>query len=215
MLSDPRFHARAVVNRQVHAIQQESRDNNAPFGFYGGATKRKRAPRNTSVYKLRGSNTARITQETTALRNEMPPRGVIRNRLVAAFRARGLEQVPYELIDISTEIINSLTQKKNKLIDDAFQPRFATEYFPTAPRKPRTRKPVITIDQLQQQVEDSINRATTKANARARPVSTTRAAKARERMTPELKEKMRLGRKRAMMQRRGIINRPQMLSLID
>jgi hypothetical protein len=195
MLSDPRFHARAVVNRQVHAIQQNARANNAPFGFSGGATKRKRAPRNTTVYKLRGSNTARITQETTALRNEMPPRGVIRNRLVAAFRARGLEQVPYELIDISTEIINSLTQKKNNLLDDAFQPRFATEYFPTAPRKPRARKPVITIDQT--------------------PVSTTKAAKARARMTPEHKEKMRLGRKRAMMQRRGIINRPQMVSLID
>ena len=217
MLSDPRFHARAVVNRQVHAIQQNARANNAPFGFNGGALgklvplsdigqlsikprkprkPRVARPRNKTDYKLRGTNASRIRDATTNIRSTMPQRKFIRARLVAEFLRHGLEGVPTEIYQIVESIINELQTIQNQMISRPLpDPDFATEYFPRRPRAPRARKaPVITIEQLQQQVGDSINRATVRAKARGRP-----------KMTDEQKQKMQDGRDEARRARAEVV----------
>lgn len=216
MLSDPRFHARAVVNRQIHDIQQNARANNAPFGFSGGALgdlvpfsdsgqlsikprkprkPRVARPRNKTDYKLRGTNASRIRDATTNIRSTMPQRKFIRARLVAEFLRHGFEGIPTEIYHIVESIINELQTIQNQMINRPLpDPAFATEYFPRRPRAPRARKAPVTIEQLQQQVGDSINRATVRAKARGRP-----------KMTDDHKKKLQAGRDEAKRARAEVV----------
>ena len=162
MLSDPRFHARAVVNRQVHAIQQNARANDAPFGFSGGRLnkavsiverkpfemkaykpRKPRAPttRNKTDYKLRGTNASRIRDATTNIRKTMPTRKFIRARLVAEFLRHGFEGIPTEIYQIVESIIGELHTLQNQMINrPSPDPDYETEYFPRRPRAPRAPK---------------------------------------------------------------------------
>lgn len=217
MLSDPRFHARAVVNRQVHAIQQNARANNAPFGFSGGAlgdlvpfsdrgqlipkAVKPRKPRKPRLepnrgnvnYKLRGANASRIRDDTTEIRSTMPSRKYIRDRLVAEFFLHGLEGVPAEIFKIVEKIIKDLQTIQKHTNRPTPDPIYTTEYFPRRPRASRAVVAPVALVAPVAPERKGMSDATKKA-----------LAEGRERARLARAEKARLTKKRRDMNERAL-----------